>query len=766
MFPPAVRMLTERRVPQILAIYLASCWGLLEFMQFVTERYVLSPHLVDLALLLTALMIPSVLLLAWNHGRPGQDQWVRSEKVGVPLNAVVTLLAAVLLFGGKPLGAATTSVTVEDEDGNTVTRTVPKAEFRKRLGLFYLDGPELAPEDGWLRYAFVHALNTELAQDAFIDLRIPVLFRDRLREAGFTELTGVPLTLQREVAGQQHRQYFLNGSVVREDDLVHATLRLHETADGGLVAERTFAGRDVLTLTDSMSVFIKDALEVQPRPDAPDLPARELLTSSAEAYRSYVDAVVAIHVRDDWAAAGEALAHAVELDPAFAEAQYALAQVNLFAGRTAEAVAPIQAAMDNLYRLPERMQFMVKSDYYFINQQAPRAFAVLDMWVEVFPEDLSAHQARAQVQLVRDDRAGAIQSLQTVLALDEGQLQTLQQIGALQQADGDFAGALASFERYTEAFPEDHRGRLSLGDLHAVQGQLADAAAQYEQALTLKPGDVTTQLKLAEVAAYGERWAEADAELARAEQAARTPQDRSQVHSAWARRLALRGQMRAALGRTETALQASAEFNPPVLVAAERLGAVDLHVQAGDTAGARAIVERARAELTSPWDMFIPMGELGMALELGDPDAVEAAAVGMERMIATLGYELFRHRIHNGRGRAHLMRGAWDAAAEQLREEIRLDPTAIATHTLLAGALRGSGRLDEAEREVREALRRRPADPEARVELARILAARGRAAAAVVELDRALGVWEPADPGFGPAAEARALRGTLAGGDA
>ena len=79
-------------------------------------------------------------------------------------------------------------------------RVIPKAAFRKRLAVFYFDADPADSVARWLGYGMAAALTTDLFQDMFIDQRVPLQFRDRLREAGFRDLTGVPLTLKREIA--------------------------------------------------------------------------------------------------------------------------------------------------------------------------------------------------------------------------------------------------------------------------------------------------------------------------------------------------------------------------------------------------------------------------------------------------------------------------------------------------------------------------------------------------------------------------------------
>lgn len=47
-----VRDLVDRRVPQILGIYLGIAWGVTAFVGMRVDRYFLSPHLIDRSILL------------------------------------------------------------------------------------------------------------------------------------------------------------------------------------------------------------------------------------------------------------------------------------------------------------------------------------------------------------------------------------------------------------------------------------------------------------------------------------------------------------------------------------------------------------------------------------------------------------------------------------------------------------------------------------------------------------------------------------------
>ena len=77
--------------------------------------------------------------------------------------------------------------------------------------------------------------------------------------------------------------------------------------------------------------------------------------------------------------------------------------------------------------------------------------------------------------------------------------------------------------------------------------------------------------------------------------------------------------------------------------------------------------------------------------------------------------------------------------------------------------MRKAGLTEDAERELREALRLVPADPRAHLEMALLREAQGNVEAAVERLHSALAVWENADDDYIPAREARAKLAALDG---
>ena len=74
--------LRDRRILPAIGVYIASVWVLVEILDRLVERYLLSPYLSDILFWGLYSLIPAVTMIAWTHGRPGKDKATRLEKSG------------------------------------------------------------------------------------------------------------------------------------------------------------------------------------------------------------------------------------------------------------------------------------------------------------------------------------------------------------------------------------------------------------------------------------------------------------------------------------------------------------------------------------------------------------------------------------------------------------------------------------------------------------------------------------------------------------
>ena len=745
-----------RRVPQLSAVYIGAGWGLVEMMTFVEDRYLISPYWVDLCFMSLLFLLPSVLLLIWNHGRPGKDELTRTERVFVPTNVLLAVLVLTMLFRGRDLGAVTTTVTLQEEDGTQIQRVIPKSTFRKRVGLFLFE-PTGATED-WALRSFEIALASDLSQDLFVDVRLTNYYGTALERAGFKGGRGVPVSLMREIAREHNREFFVTGRLDRSGGAWTVTYQLYDTGRGRSLEERTLAGQDLMDLVDEVSLALRDDLGVPSRyiEESTDLPVGEIFTSLDGAIEAYGRAQAAVLVDDDYPRADSLFRIAVEEDPGFAVAHMALYGVAVFEGRPDRGRTALEAAVDNIYRLPERDRFQVNAELHLLRQQFDRALASYRMMIELFPDDIQGHLGLAQLHLLRSDPEEAIASLERILEIDPGQTEYLASIGQLYQGQGQFDRARDYYERFAEAFPGDARPPEALARLFILTGEQDAAISQLNRAIALEPDDVGNVLLLARVAASTGDFETAERYLDEASAIASTPADQATVLRGLRTYAEFRGRYAQALEHAQAALQVSSTFQSGLDNAIELMDMLELFVRTGDTAGAFAALERAEASLDGPYAGLLNIGRSRLFRELAQPDRIDEAVAGLEQTIEAYGFEVWRPSALAAKAEAHVLRGEYPEALNLLEQAIELEPASTGLRAQATRVLRRMGELEGARTQLEEAVRVRPYSPRANLELGLVYMAQDRREDAREQFRRARLIWADADPGHQWAADLEA----------
>ena len=713
--------------------------------RWLADRLALSPHLPVLVLVALALLLPALLAVASVVGRRGV-RWRAAHTAGLAANLAVAVAVLVLLFGGKDLGAVTTAVTLTDEDGNRVERVIPKGEFRTRLALFNFDADSSDARARLLAYGLPDAIGVDLLQDLFIDVREPPSFRRRLVEAGYPQLVGVPLALARDIAAEQFRDVFATGRVRTEGDEVVATVTVYRTATGAQLRALTVRGTDPLALADEIAANLRGTANVPEGYGATvDLPVSELMTQSPAAFAHYVRGKRALVIDNDWAAGAASLEAAVAEDSTFAFAHYLLWLAYVVGNRAAEAQRPIEAAVNHAYRLPERMRNTVKANYYEMRREMDKTYALIEMNAELYPTDVLALTALAQIQQVRGQRREAIATFQRILAVDPQQHDYLRAIGDLYRFLGESEQALEYYERYNKLNPKDRRGFLAVGDLRSRQGEHEAARAAYQRAALLTGGEQEAALRIAHLDLYVGRMADARRGFDAALADARTAADSARAWDGLADDARYRGRIRDMLAYRERGWAEAAKYSPPIAILTERLNVLGDYVTIGDTARAYELLQRYKAALVPPFEHFRPLGDLDIALALEDPARIESATGAFDSLITRSSFEVLRSVVVSARGESHYLRGNYREAIAAWEEEARLSPTDPSPQRKLGQAYRELGEYRRAEASFQRTLRVRPADARAHYELALLEEARGRREAAVAQLRAALTTWAEAD---------------------
>lgn len=366
------------------------------------------------------------------------------------------------------------------------------------------------------------------------------------------------------------------------------------------------------------------------------------------------------------AEAAQAYARAVELDEATAAAHFGL-------GRAAAAQDDSAAAAEHFERALELQPGASAVRYPLA--QAYRELGRMD--------DAERQLAQRGEDAVRlDDPIGkelgdvqtltAFQVLQSLAARPEGRTPeellgfALTQLGDVQGTADQLEAAIRRRETADDATPEE-LGRLHylLGALRVQEGEDRSAAEALERALELTPDLTDAQIKLGNALARQGRFGEAADLYSRALKGRPDDRDlRTKRATAW------------------------------------------INAQRFDDAAAE--LERLLAE--DPLDPTVHV-RLAEARELsGRPDDAERRY----RQALELSWEAEdAARVHRGFGDFHRRNGNLDAAVDQYRQALDLDPDLGAARRALAGLLGYRGDLDAAARQYAEAANRNPEDAEA-----------------------------------------------------
>ncbi len=747
--------LFRRHVPYIIGIYFLISFGITQIVQWLVNRYPLSPNLQDFILTAMLSMAPTILILAYLHGKSGRRQWTRVEKISIPVNVIITIGLLFFLFQDKDLGAATKKIILIDEKGRMIERIIPKSEFRKKVGLIFFDNESGDSTLNWLQYGIPLGIECDLGQDLYLEIRTD--FYEKMIEAGFTQGTGLPLMLKRKLADDYHLDHFISGIISKSYSGFLVKTSLYETRRGKLIQERLFRGQYIFQLIDEMSVQFKYDLGIPQHhiESGEDLPVSEMMTRSVSAFRLFTLGCYAMNFKNQWGEALNYLEQAVEEDPQFAYSWTKMTAAYLAANQQEKSEISLQKTMQYIYKFPERLQFDIRYSYYFYKQDMEKAFRIIQNKVELFPDDIEAHAnlAKEYVKLGRMDEA--ISEYKHILELDPAQYNYIQQIGLIHNQKGEYDRALKYYKQYAAHFPKEYISFTRIGDLYKSMGNHEQAKSFYEKALLIEPEKVSVLCDLAGITFDLGHFEDAFKQYQKALMVSKIPKDSAEVYHALQSFYELNGQMDKAIEFMHRAHANEEKYVNPAQKELNKLFSLRTYIRAGKQNFAFQIIKEIEKQLQPPLDKFISFGYLRIYLELEDADNTEKVLRGVESCIKAFQLEVLRFEVYYAQGKIHELRKEYDQAIQDYQKKLASDPTDVSIHTDIGRCYRKLGELKKAQEFIQKNLKVQPFNPLAHYELSLVYYDRGENKEAMQHLRKALFIWKEADSNFKYAIQAK-----------
>jgi tetratricopeptide (TPR) repeat protein/tRNA A-37 threonylcarbamoyl transferase component Bud32 len=742
-------------------VYLGSVWLITQLVRLIVGKMQFSHHLVTIVTVGMLSLLPAVLIVAFFAARRRPYRWGRPEWIGVPVNLVATAVLLVIAFEGKDLGAVTKQVEVTNEEGETIERTVPTGSFRKNFELYLFEDQTNDAGSAWLKYALPLLLEYDVVQDPFLHARSafdPTVYA-RIKEAGFNSWDDVPFALKRKIAGENHMDHFVTGIVERAGEEFVVTVEVFETQSSKRVAENTYRGSDIFAMADEIAHDVIRSVDVPlwHLDGAEDMPVAEIVTKSKEALRELALAHAAIVFDSDWSTAITRLEAATEIDSTLAFAYFHKSMVYRVTNRSEESLQALDAAIRHLYKVPERMQFIIKANYYMMKQQPDKVLAVTNMMTELYPDDVLGYQTKAEVLLLRNEIDAAIAVYERIIELEPFQYDHLKTVGLLCQQKGDYENALRYYRRYAEFNPNDSSSFQRIGDVYRADGDFDKARENYDRALLIEPEKVSIMIDAARNEKLSGRFDEGFARLGNALRASRSPDDSVDVYAAIADYYETRGQFNKSIEVMQTRLAAIRKTAPDLQYYLNHLGDIERYVHAGRTGEALDMMKQLESVLLmEPFDKALAYGYLAINIAREDPDKAETALAGLEEYIQALGLEVLRPHSDHALAKIHEFRGEYSEAVAVYERLLERDPSDYAAYRGMGRCRRLNREYDKALANLEKLIEHRPYNALNNYELGLLYHEMGRGKDAVAALERALDVWENADPEYRFAADARA----------
>ncbi|WP_299364808.1 hypothetical protein [Winogradskyella sp.] len=257
------------------AAYLVAAWTFLQFVDWVLNRYNVSPHWVDILLWFFIGISPSLLIYLYHQERLSKRIVKLREKIFIPLNFIILFIALYFGFGNSDLGATTKKINYTDDQGEAQTKTITKEEFRIGVPIFNFEQTNSDSTTTWLQWGIGKLLNEDLLQNKNLS-------PDYIGEAN---------TSAKIRTASLFYDYYVDGNYQKIGNDYEITAHVRKATNGKSLKTQTFKGPDVLKLLDDVSVFITASVGFveSNKLNYIDLPISEFMSSSLPAIEAYVD---------------------------------------------------------------------------------------------------------------------------------------------------------------------------------------------------------------------------------------------------------------------------------------------------------------------------------------------------------------------------------------------------------------------------------------------------------------------------------------------
>jgi serine/threonine protein kinase/tetratricopeptide (TPR) repeat protein len=353
-------------------------------------------------------------------------------------------------------------------------------------------------------------LITDLSESHYVSVVSSQRLYDILKLVGEEDLKTMDRSVATETATKAGAEWMLLGSILQIEPRMILTSQLVEVETGTVTASQRITGapgENIFSMVDRLTVEIKAdlALPAQAiRED--DRPVADVTTTSAEAYRYYLEGLdYQNKVYSDEAL--KSFGKALDFDSTFAMAYYWLALLKPGTGQ--------KEMLEKAVRYSDGAS--ARERHYIMALQAAqageneKAIAELDEIIKLHPDDKDAHFWLGNYYRgLFHDYEKAIVHISKAIELDPLYKTAYNMLAYAYNDIGEFEKSIWAINKYISLVPDEANPYDSRADLHAYNGNLDQAVDSYRRALQIKPDFYPSLVKLGHMYLFKREYAKAE----------------------------------------------------------------------------------------------------------------------------------------------------------------------------------------------------------------------------------------------------------------
>lgn len=757
--------LIERRVPQILGMYVAAVWLAVEIGEWMSERFAVPAQTSSYIFVIMIAFIPLVGLLAWGHGRPGKDKWTQKQLIFIPFNIAIAWFAVVSFI--RPEVSATEIMSVVDtQTGEVMEYEVAKSGLNQKVTGFFWENNTGDEQWDWLSYGAMWLVSQDLLRSPIISIQTPydsATILNQVKKQGYEDGVGEPLSLDLSIADDRNSQWMIKGEINRDGSKLSFEVSLYDVVTGALVTTITSAYDDWLIALDDVAeqigtIILKQA-NIKPSL-IPDLAIADHVSNNTAAIKEVINALNAVTFENDFNRGIESLKTALDADDSLAEAYVLLIDYYRAIGDFESAKQASEDALKLEYKLYQESVFKVKANYYAVNGEQGKAIRVLENWVKVYPDSADALRILGNNYIVIGNRLNeALEVFERLNELQEASSEALVNQAKIYRLQGDQEKALKALSMYQANEPDKAGPLLAMAQVYLQFGDIDAAYEKYDEASLVSFNDIDAELGLANILAMRGEFDRSLAALDDLMRKAETDQDRVKILSQKELVYYLTGQLRSAMGVLDEMRTAASSFMPP-LQQTLMFGGKEVAYWANLNESEKALERLAtmRAGTKPPFDGFLLIMERNVLELMGEHDQAMRVLEQFQQFLKEFQTTVYDQFVLSAR--AVDQRHAEEyAAALQLHDQainesqqsfLHLNSMFILDELKYqkAKTLHAAGQQAEALDILNDILKRNPMYGQSMVLKAQVHQSMGEESLAMATIEQAKALWQHADPTY------------------